>query len=621
MTVSSLTREPAGGVLGTISARSAGGASAPSSGGGLDFAIAGLGFNLGIRDDLPYSRETAPFKKEQFDNAPVVGEQSLDGWWLRSQMSFHKGAGIKFYDTLAGEEILDRFQDSEGIDPSEPGEVSLVKNTTTLNTTLVSAMADAPARGTGRLAAIADGAPRLINGATTTSLAPAAAGDVTGVCSNSSDTYFATAGGIEELPASGSTLTSLWTSTAPMAGVWWAKNRLFAVDTTGDWWGVSAEGGTLDATNRVWRSGLVPTSTLGWSLTDTPSAVMAARGTDIFAISLDTDGSIPEITSGVVAAQVPNDESINDIAYTLGFLIISTSKGVRLAAVQAAEAVFGPLVVEGVGGGVTIRGTTAHVGMLLPDGRNGVVALNLEQTVADLVCAWSCEREVGAGPVPLPYVSQTGDYHLATNTGIQKAEAANLIATGYLTTGFQRFGTLEPKGFRNVKVRVAGDGGTLSIVRLDKDGGERPLYTVGITGQFEDDITLGLVDPVEFIGLKFVLSRDGSNSANGPVLLGYQLRAVPAPRRQRMLTVPLLCFDVERSHYGVDQGRDGWAWDRLSTLEAAERDGAIYSYQDFRTGEAGSAYIEQVRFINRTPPSGRTSGFGGYLVVTLRVVS
>ena len=61
-----------------------------------DVAIGGLPFFYAINDARPYIRQTAPFKKDQFDNQTEPGEQSLTGWWIRSQMSFHSGTGIKF---------------------------------------------------------------------------------------------------------------------------------------------------------------------------------------------------------------------------------------------------------------------------------------------------------------------------------------------------------------------------------------------------------------------------------------------------------------------------------------------------------------------------------------------
>jgi hypothetical protein len=50
-----------------------------------DVAVGGLPFFYAINDSRPYIRQTAPFRKEQFDNGKEPGEQSLTGWWLRSQ--------------------------------------------------------------------------------------------------------------------------------------------------------------------------------------------------------------------------------------------------------------------------------------------------------------------------------------------------------------------------------------------------------------------------------------------------------------------------------------------------------------------------------------------------------
>ncbi len=61
-----------------------------------DVAIGGLPFFYAINDSRPYIRQTAPFRKDQFDNGAEPGEQSLTGWWIRSQASFHSGSGIKF---------------------------------------------------------------------------------------------------------------------------------------------------------------------------------------------------------------------------------------------------------------------------------------------------------------------------------------------------------------------------------------------------------------------------------------------------------------------------------------------------------------------------------------------
>ena len=107
-----------------------------NTGNTYDCAIAGIPFLTAIRDDRPYERATAQFRKQQFDSQRDPGEQSLSNWWLRSQSSFHAGEGIKFYDPLANpySDTIStnsyRVKDSYGVDIWTQGEVSLLRETT-----------------------------------------------------------------------------------------------------------------------------------------------------------------------------------------------------------------------------------------------------------------------------------------------------------------------------------------------------------------------------------------------------------------------------------------------------------------------------------------------------------
>lgn len=93
-----------------------------------DVAIGGEPFILAPTDVNPYQRETAPYRKDQFDNSKEPGEQSLTGWWIRSQSSFHGGTGIKFYDPTSGESTNYRFADSQGVDVWTKGQVTLLND-------------------------------------------------------------------------------------------------------------------------------------------------------------------------------------------------------------------------------------------------------------------------------------------------------------------------------------------------------------------------------------------------------------------------------------------------------------------------------------------------------------
>jgi hypothetical protein len=101
-----------------------------------DVAIGGLPFIYAISDARPYVRQTAPFRKEQFDNQTEPGEQSLTGWWIRSQSSFHGGTGITYFDPQTSDPFGHyRFADSRGVDVWEQGEVRLLKDVTSAHVT------------------------------------------------------------------------------------------------------------------------------------------------------------------------------------------------------------------------------------------------------------------------------------------------------------------------------------------------------------------------------------------------------------------------------------------------------------------------------------------------------
>jgi hypothetical protein len=105
-----------------------------------------------------------------------------------------------------------------------------------------------------------------------------------------------------------------------------------------------------------------------------------------------------------------------------------------------------------------------------------------------------------------------------------------------------------------------------------------------------------------------------------PIFKGYQAKALPATKRQRLIQFPVWCYDIEKDRYNVQTGYEGRAWERIQTLEAIEAEGDIVNVQDFTTGERIQAIIERIDFSRKTPPSGQFDGFGGLLLVTVRSV-
>src|ERR1041385_1118547 len=101
-----------------------------------DYAIGGIPFISGesLRGSnfrKVYRRSFSPIRKDQFDNQQVPGEQSIWGWWLRSQSNFSQGAGVQFLDTTQDQTLAQRYFYSESLDMlSTPGQVSLLNMTT-----------------------------------------------------------------------------------------------------------------------------------------------------------------------------------------------------------------------------------------------------------------------------------------------------------------------------------------------------------------------------------------------------------------------------------------------------------------------------------------------------------
>ena len=600
----------------------------PDTGHGYDVAIGGLGFKLKISDQSPYERATAQFRKDQFDSSSTYGDQSLVGYWTRGQFSFHKGAGVRYYETLDGETVLNRFRESDGIDPFTAGEVTLQPAWTQTTTTATFTSLTYGGSGNGFIALLDNAVLKYATSLTgaTSSYAPTA-GTVTHATTGPLCAYVATSSNkIERVgiaagaPASG----AIYTHSTTFNGIFYAKDRLFAVDSTGVWYQLSpnptAPPVAIAAGDKVFTAGDGWDS--AWCLADTPGPVLIGNGSRVYSVTVATDGTVPTLSGPIQVAELPTGEVLRGMVYHLGFLAMATSAGVRIGVVaDNGNVTYGPLLIEwdSAAQGTTLarRGSSVFVaGGSTP----ALYQIDLAQQIGSgLEFGWVKHTN--------PYVgtpSKSGAFTYGGTTIVTwystaaKHEGSNLAASGSLTTGYHRFGTLELKKFQTVKVRVSGSAGTVVVYKVMSDGSEVSMLTLDVSTTEGEDITLSTDTPLEVIGLKFVLNRDGTDATLGPTLLGYQLRALPAPKRQRMIRLPVMLMDVERRSPTRSVGYEGSAWDRLEALEGMEQSGGTFIYQDFRTGEAGTVYIESIEHRGVTPPGKQSDGFGGVVWLTLR---
>ena len=698
-----------------------------------DVAVGGQPFFYAINDARPYIRQTAPYKKDQFDNGKEPGEQSLTGWWLRSQSSFHSGSGIKFYDPSAGETVDYRFTDSKGVNVWTKGQVTLLKDTATTHYTT------GPIQTNGRPFQIA----RSIQYGTTNGVLLWDEYDVDKIAEDGTVTHFldyATGAdyAVNAICDDGTYaywITNVLNTGTPRLRVY--KKLLTGVSGAGDTLMISDNGITVTnavmeyvkdrivmcINNKIYEisssASSLPSPVYTHSDTDIVFSSITASGpaiyvsgysgtqSSIFKFTLNTSGVMPTLTTAITAAEMPVGEIIHKIYYYLGYMMIGTNKGIRAAVVsdQDGSINYGPLIVEttqpcydfaardrfvwcatgvdgaaGViridlgneietlrfayandlyvsgtsgystttcafagttdrlvfattavnAGSVSNKALTSNVATLTTSAVHGLAVddsvwvegvdstFNGQYTVTGVPTTTTFTYAKTASNVASTAVSPVGKVNKVGSINIEAS--ATLTSTGYITSGYIRYGTLEPKNFKRLLARGDFTKGSLVLETVDKDGVEYDhiTYEAGVTA-----VEVGTSNPdtaQEYVAYKFILNRDTTTTSAGPIFKGYQAKATIATPRQRIMQFPVYCFDIETDRYNVVSGYEGKALQRLQSLENVEEGGDVVTWQDLTTGESRQVVIEQISFTRMTPPDKRFDGFGGVIEITIRTV-
>ncbi len=620
-----------------------------------DVALGGLPFFYAINDSRPYIRQTAPFRKEQFDNQAEPGEQSLTGWWIRSQMSFHSGTGIKFYDPATTDEVGHyRFADSKGVDVWTKGQATLLKSCTSGHNT------------TGPIASNLSVQQHLrsIQWSTNKGVLLHDEYDVDKIDSSGTVTHFIdyTAGTNSPVYAiCDDGITAYWiTNTATKKTVY--KKALTGVSGSGDVT-MFDEIGTISnaameyvkdriilcADNKVYEfSGsatAMPTPVFTHPVSTHVYTSVTASGPAIYIsgyngiqstiqkFTLSTAGVMPTLTSAVVAAELPVGEIVHKIYYYLGYMMIGTNKGIRVAAVsdQDGSINYGPLIVETTQPCYDFAARDHYVWCATGvAGEPGVIRIDLSNELETLRFAYANDIYfagiTGKQTTACAFIGDTSRLAFATcnasstDGAIYIEDASTLISSGYITTGNIRYGTLEPKNYKRLLARGDYSKGSMTLETVDKNGVEYDHITYNSSVLPIEVTTTQPGTAQEYVAYKFILNRDETTTSTGPIFKGYQAKATIATPRQRIMKFPVYCFDVETDRYNVQVGYEGKAQTRLLALEELESDGDVLTWQDLTTGEQRQVVIEQTSFTRMTPPDKRFDGFGGVIDITIRTV-
>jgi hypothetical protein len=710
-----------------------------STGEAYDVAIAGLPFFLLNSDDSPYRRVTAQYRKQQIDQSREPGEQTLTGWWLRSQSSFHYGQGIKFFEPIQDESLRFQYTESKGINVWTKGQATLLKQSDSQHVTTGGIRTDGrpwqlmrsiqwtknsnlyngvllvdeydvdkifPAITvsinnkalTSNVATLTTTAAHGLSTGmqiTITGVDATFNGEyrITGVPTTTTFTYAKTASNVASTAVSpvGTGVADVIHFVDYISGTdypvhaicddgvyaYWVTNVLNAgTPRLRVYKKLLSDDSSVSPTLMITENGITVTNAVmeytkerivmcvndkvyefSSTATTLPTAVYSHNDPDhvftsitssgaaiyisgysgiqsnIYKFTLSTAGAMPTLTSAITAAELPVGEIVFKIAYYLGNMAIGTSQGMRMADVNSLDGsiTYGALIFESeqpvYDFGFRDRYIWAASSV---EGQVGVTRVDMGQPLGNLLFPYAWDLYDPADTL-LSYTTACaflGDTNRlafcnagnGTNGDIYIESASTLLAEGTIRTGYVRYNTLELKIYKLMQARVDTTNGGLYIDSIDYADN---FYRIGTFAQETEVPEVNINYPQasqEYLGFQFTLVRSSSDVTKGPLFTGYQIKALPAIPRQRLIQYPLSCFDHESDHFGVEVGYEGSAYVRMTQLESIENVGDTIRVEDFRTGESYIGLIEELDFRNATPSDKRFSGYGGTLLVTIRTV-
>jgi len=613
---------------------------------GWDMSIGGLDFLYATSKENPMRRETSQFRKERIDTARSPGEQSLDsGLWIRSQASWHYGAGLSTAEPLEVDSLESsfRYHRSGGVNPWVPGQLTLLKKTEQV-------LADAGATqstigvGTGVIHASGAVLKHVANDDTATTITTGGSATINSITSTGESWLICDSDGIYKgtLPTGSGALLYDKAGTVTSSTVRWAKSRLMYAENNAIY-----EIADLSPAGTTLPTVLFTHEDPDWVWTDfaegpTSIYVSGYSGelSSIYRITVAESGGLVTLSIPIVTAEMPRSETVNSMYTYLGsFMVVGTTAGCRIASLQSdGSIVMGPLMWEdtivddAVALGsfiyVTVR-DKGEVGNNVQ--RAGLYRINLGQAVggANLAFAYAPDLVSPTGTTGnATNVTVSNDllWFSVTGSGVYR-QMATFLDDGWIQTGRIRLATMENKAWRDLRIigvnGLLGDIAGYASVTNTGDPSTWDLIITATPDTPDSQGSLAVAAPAAApdLHVAFHLQSNVECTCSGK-MIGYQVRAVPSPRRNELIQVPVLMFDWETSKTGVKYGQVGGAWLRYQDLKNMEILGNPVLYKDYTTGESVSAYIEQVAYTRNTPPSNgvNRSGNGGVCTILMRTV-
>jgi hypothetical protein len=547
----------------------------------LDLASGAFG-----HDSIAYSRQYSQASGEPSDLTlnPEAG-------WHRSIESWHHGAGQTHLDREHSDRA--RFDDEAGVDVWDRWQISALSATKSIYARTGSENLRAVVCAQGIY--VADGSKILTGfpGATST-VSNTPASTCSGLACDGSSVYALFDDGIYSIDTSANTASKWQTGSFELIG--YVKDRLLAA--AGAKLYNIASPSTSSVPDPIWTH-----PTPGWAWTDlTAAAQIYAVGevgdlSAIYRIGIESDGTSLAVPVQTVA--LPTGEQAASLGAYLGFVLVGTSRGARLATADADGDLTLTALIEAAS---KVRGFYGHgrfvyvAGWTGPTGYDGISRMDLS-VLNGAAPAYAADLQ--AADVSDVF-SVDGVLYLVGDAALY-AQQTDATQTGaFLRSGQVGFGLADEKIPQAVDVTHDG----AITVSLSVDGGDSRELTVG-----EDGHTYR----VRGLRGKAFQVKVGFDDADATVHR-ITLIALPHPSSGQTISVPLLLAETE-----TVAGREF----------ARDPDGELAYLTGLRTSQNRVTYQEGRRSYNVTvdaykwrPTHLTTSGaaFNGTLLVNLKAL-
>jgi hypothetical protein len=513
---------------------------------------------------LGMRRQSLPAQKEQVDSSTEPGEASLTplDLWRRTQDDWGLGSGQNYFDRnekgdRAGDEpSRSRFQTSQGINPWTIGEIGLLNDTTL---SLASANTNLQLVVAGARLYVSDGTnvkyTTNLTAWNTVTSPPGAA--VTSMATDGYTVYIAFGSGTTiRTTNTGTGAMAAWGATHQADLLGFVRNRLIGTLGTGVFnYTSSSASTTLTPTFLT-----APTGFTWNAIGETFSHILVAGNVGDKAMVWGTT-ILPEGTNlGAmrVVGRLPDGENIRSLGFYLGFVLLGTTKGVRIAFGGEGDVTPGPLIP-----------TTSSVLAFEPQDNfvwygltnftataTGLGRLNLADFVASLKPATASDLMTtgsvqGAVSSVVSFLNRR--VFAVQGSGIWTENITQTVASGTLDVGRVTYGVPERLFAKYVETNQSiGAGGGITVAAAT-DGGAfgsaSALTGAGTTVTLADGAGDTLIG--RDVNLRFTLTRQTDLSS--PELYRWTLRAYPIVKVGEALELTVDLRDLYSGQWEHDQ--------------------------------------------------------------------